>query len=361
MKRGELRRVGFFQERGKEDGEASKGRGHEKAGGKASGFFRQNAGHGRAGDLAQPEDEGDEAEGGERPVYAHVLTHRSDHDGRDRPGDNAVKTNGEIQEHRRQVGGHEEVRKHLQGEHHHETGLPAEPVRKGAEDRAGGEAQKPDPGPEISRYGLGETALLDERRDYEGRVNHVCVSEEKVDSAKQVEGLVPVYVLVGGNMMKDRLRFIVLAAERLQAFVLRFVPEKNVADRRYRGHNSGQDQPISAPAFRTEKPVHKGVEFARDDDGKAASDDHEPRGSPPDRAVKPGGDETHHGYIRRAAPHAGDEIQDEDGGKASRPADEGHRSPDDDEGDNDKTPRSDLARDMAADKHGQEVTDEVSG
>ena len=38
--------MGFFQECGKKDGEAGKGRSHKKAGGKAAGFLRQNAGQG---------------------------------------------------------------------------------------------------------------------------------------------------------------------------------------------------------------------------------------------------------------------------------------------------------------------------
>ena len=118
----------FFQEAGEQDGGSGKGRGHEEAGGEAAGAFSQDPGDCRAGDLAEPEDEGDEPEGRERLVDSNILAHRCDHDRRDGPGNDAVKADRQIEEQRREVCSDHEVCKRLEREHDHEPGLPAEAI-----------------------------------------------------------------------------------------------------------------------------------------------------------------------------------------------------------------------------------------
>ena len=91
---------GLAKVRGQQDGSGGKGSCHEKAGRKAACPFGKNAGDGGAGDLAKPEDEGDEPECGEGFFRPYVLAHGGDHDGWDRPGHDAVAEDGQIEEKR---------------------------------------------------------------------------------------------------------------------------------------------------------------------------------------------------------------------------------------------------------------------
>ena len=180
-----------------QDRGAGKRRSHGEARRETAGTFREDAGNGRASDLANPEYEGDEAESGEGFVRTHILADGGNHNGRDGPGHDAKTYNGNIQKKMRQGSCDQEICQHLKCEDDHEACLPAEPVRQRAEDRPGEKAQEADPGPEVTRNGLRKTAFPDQGRDDKGGVNDIGIAEEKVNGAEEIQGPVRVNALLG--------------------------------------------------------------------------------------------------------------------------------------------------------------------
>ena len=88
--------MGFFHKNGEHYCHAGKGSCHVEAGRETAGLFSENAGYRGTGDLAKPEDEGDETESSERFINTYILAYSRDHDRWDRPCHDAVEADGEV-------------------------------------------------------------------------------------------------------------------------------------------------------------------------------------------------------------------------------------------------------------------------